>query len=44
MFIIFTSPKPGGDQKSMGIDHMCVCVCVYAYVCVYVWNVNVSQS
>ena len=29
MFIIFTSPKPGGDQRSMGIDHVCVCV----YVC-----------
>ena len=25
-FIIFTSPKPGGDQRSMGIDHMCVYV------------------
>ena len=22
MFIIFTSPKPGGDQRSMGIDQI----------------------
>ena len=31
MFIIFTSPNPGGDQRSMGIDHVrvCVCVCVF---------------
>ena len=32
IFTIFTSPKPGGDQRSMGIDHVCVfvraCVCV----------------
>ena len=31
IFTIFTSPKPGGDQRSMGIDHVCVRVC--ACVC-----------
>ena len=24
IFIIFTSPKPRGDQRSIGIDHVCV--------------------
>ena len=28
IFIIFTSPKHGGDQRSMGIDHVCVVECV----------------
>ena len=31
MFIIFTSPKPGGDQRSIVLTVsvcMCVCVCV----------------
>ena len=34
IFTIFTSPKPGGDQRSMGIDHVCVlCVRVCVLEC-----------
>ena len=36
MFIIFTSPKPGGGQRSTGIIPAlgCVCVCLCMCVCV----------
>ena len=44
IFIIFTSPKPRGDQRSIGIDHVCVCVCVFGMSMFHNHNILILYS